>query len=281
MSATDRRDFREAIARGPILLDAAMGTRLIARGLDLAADDPCLWAVDQPEVVLEIHISDIQAGSDALRTNTFGANRGWLDRFGRGDQASEINRQAVRLARSAAGPGRFVVGSVGPTASDRPGDLSEQAEALLDEGIDALILETHRLDQAERALLVLQGIGVPIVASLFAWPDAPAEAASRLGDLGAFAIGANCLVGTAAAIDLARRIGPAFQGPLAFQPSACLPGEPAEGPSVFGDAAAELVTLGARLLGGCCGTTEAHVGALRTALDRLSCLSSLPGRPSG
>jgi methionine synthase I (cobalamin-dependent) len=258
-----------------------MGTRLIDRGLDLAVDDPCLWAVDRPEVVLELHRLDIQAGSDALLTNTFGANRGWLERFGRGGQASEINRQAVRLARSAAGPHCFVCGSIGPTASDRPGNLLAQAEALLNEGVDALILETHRPDQAEAALLALRDLGVPIVASLFAWPDAPDEAARRLGDLGAFALGANCLVGTAAAVALARRLRPVFHGPLAFQPSAGLPGQPNETPSEFAGTTAELVALGVRLLGGCCGTTEAHVGALRAALDRLIPLPSLPGRPVG
>src|SRR5215207_7751714 len=119
-----------AMARGLLVLDAAMGTRLIARGLDLSGDDPALWNLSHPEVVRELHTRDVAAGSDAVVTNTFGANRHWLARYGRAEEVAAINRRAVGLAREAAGPGRFVLGSIGPTTSEAPGAAREQAEAL-------------------------------------------------------------------------------------------------------------------------------------------------------
>ena len=267
MPATDGLGFKGALAKGPILLDAAMGTRLIVRGLDLASDDPCLWVLDRPAEVLQVHRLDIQAGADALLTDTFGANRAWLNRFGRGDQVRAINRQAVELARHAAGAGRFLIGSIGPTASDRPPDLLEQAEILLESGVDALLLETHRLDQAEAALRLLRDCRVPILASLFDWPDPVDESARRLIDLGPLAIGANCQVGMKPALELARKLRQACNHPLLIKPSAGLPGSPQQTPESFGDAVPELLSLGVRLIGGCCGTTEAHVSALRRRLD--------------
>ncbi len=263
MPATDRLGFKEVLAKGPILLDAAMGTRLIARGLDLATDDPSLWAVDRPEEVFEVHRLDIEAGADALLTDTFGANRAWLDRFGRSGEVPAINRRGVELARLAAGPDRFVIGSIGPTASDRPPALIEQAEILVESGVDALLLETHRLDQAEAALRVLRDFRTPILASLFAWPDPIDESARRLIDLGPLAIGGNCQVGMGLALELARKLRLACDTPLIIKPSAGFPGSPVETPESFGDAVPELLSLGVRLIGGCCGATEAHVSALR------------------
>jgi 5-methyltetrahydrofolate--homocysteine methyltransferase len=264
--ATDALGFREILARRPILLDAAMGTRLIARGLDLATDDPALWVVDHPDKVFQVHQLDIKAGSDALLTNTFGANRVWLDRFGRADETLRINRRAASIARLAAGPDRFVIGSIGPTASDHPPALIEQAEILVESGVDALLLETHRLDQAEAALRVLRGFQVPILASLFAWPEPVNESARRLINLGPLAIGANCQVGMGLALELARRLRLACDTPLFIKPSAGLPGSPVESPESFGDAVPELLSLGVHLIGGCCGSTEAHVSALRGRL---------------
>jgi 5-methyltetrahydrofolate--homocysteine methyltransferase len=264
--ATDRLGFREALARGPILLDAAMGTRLIARGLDLAREDPALWVLDRPEIILEIHRLDVEAGSGALLTCTFGANRGWLDRFGRGGEAPTINRQAVELARLAAGPDRYLIGSIGPTASDHPGALLEQVEGLVEAGVDALLLETHRLDQAEAALRLLRDSPAPILASLFDWPDPIEESAHRLIDAGALAIGANCQLGVGPALELARRLRETSDHPILIKPAAGLPGSPLEPPESFEAAVPEWLDLGVRLLGGCCGTTEAHVAALRAGL---------------
>ena len=96
-----------------------MGTRLMALGLDPASDDPALWNLSRPDDVLAIHRRDVAAGAGAILTNTFGANRFWLARFGRQRRRRVDQSPGVRLARRAAGPGRFVVGDIGPTAALR------------------------------------------------------------------------------------------------------------------------------------------------------------------
>lgn len=261
---TDR--FRDAIARGPLLLDAALGTRLVALGLDLGADDPCLWNLARPEEVAAIHRRDVGAGAEAVVSNTFGANRHWLARFGRGRDVAAINGRAVALAREVAGPGRFVLGSIGPTASEDPGAVREQADSLLEAGADALLFETHRAAQGERALEALgHALPVPVIVSLFLWPDPLAGAVRRLEDRGATALGVNCQLGMAAArrsAEALRRVTPL---PLLVKPSAGLPGEIPEAPESFAREVPALLALGPVLIGGCCGTTEAHVAALRAS----------------
>src|SRR5436309_3398152 len=91
-----------AVQQGPLILDAAMGTRLCARGLDLRSDDPSLWNLTHPTEVLALHRRDVSAGSQVLFTNTFGANRSWLANYGRSDAVEALNRRAVELARQAA-----------------------------------------------------------------------------------------------------------------------------------------------------------------------------------
>jgi methionine synthase I (cobalamin-dependent) len=107
----------DALLARPLVLDAAMGTRLIDRGLDLRSEDPALWNLSNPDSIGSIHRADIAAGADAVVTNTFGANRVWLARYGREADVTAINRQAVAIARDAAGPDRFLLGSIGPTAA--------------------------------------------------------------------------------------------------------------------------------------------------------------------
>ncbi len=261
MPGTDR--FRSTLARGPILLDAAMGTRLIARGLDLARQDPSAWVLDRPEEVLGLHRRDVAAGSEAVLTDTFGANRAWLARYGLGARAGAINRRAAELARLAAGPDRLVLGSIGPTASDDPSALREQAEALIESGVDALILETHRLDQALDALgHLVRSSDLPILASLYRWPDPIGEAARALAGAGAGAIGANCLPGMGPAILVARRLRDASDLPIVIKPS---PGRAS--PALFARAVPKLLDCGVGLIGGCCGTDDVHLLALRKALS--------------
>ena len=107
---------------------------MVARGLDLRSDDPSLWNLTHPDEVLDLHVRDVSAGSQALFSNTFGANRLWLARYGQAGATEEINRQAVALARKAIGPDGFVVGDIGPSAAEEPGAAAEQASVLLDAG---------------------------------------------------------------------------------------------------------------------------------------------------
>jgi 5-methyltetrahydrofolate--homocysteine methyltransferase len=262
--------LQAALTRGPIVLDAAMGTRLIALGLDLRSDDPALWNLTDPEAVAENHRRDVEAGADALLTNTFGANRAWLARSGRSGETAAINRAAVVLARTAAGADRLVIGSIGPTGADTAGAVREQAETLAEAGVDALLFETHTADQAEAALGQVSGaIALPLLVSLVAWPESPGETARRLEGLGASAIGGNCQLGMGPALRMAVALRGVCALPLIVKPSAGRPEDPPATPASFAESVPALVRLGAVLVGGCCGTTEAHVAAIRSACYHL------------
>ncbi len=245
-----------------MLLDAAMGTRLIASGLDLDDDDPCLWNLARPEPVAAIHRADVAAGAEAVFTNTFGANRSWLARFDPKASVTAINRQAVTLARLEAGPDRFVVGSIGPTAMVDPMTILEQAEALLDAGADALALETYRFEQAITALDHLKGIDHPILVGLFTWPDSIAATAHRLIDQGASVVGANCFADLDFAFRLIDELRASDDRPFWLKPSTGPP-DATLNPEDFARLAARLASAGAGLLGGCCGTSDVHLGAIR------------------
>ena len=254
-------------ARRPIVLDAGMGTRLMERGLSLDGDDPCLWNFRHPDAVSEIHALDVAAGALAVLTNTFGANRPRLDRFGRGDETRALNLRAATLAREAVGASGFVIGSIGPISGDFVGDsYREQAEALAEGGVDALVFETHEIDSAATAL---RGVGpyvnLPLIVSLWTWDAAAYHGVRRLEDLGASALGGNCTVGMGPMIEMADRLSTLTRLPLCAKPSANLPGETVSSPESFAESVPALLRSGVRFFGGCCGTTEAHVAALRAA----------------
>ncbi len=261
-----------ALARGPLLLDAAMGTRLIARGLILGDDDPALWNLARPEIVADLHRRDVGAGSDALVTNTFGANRTWLSRFGRSGAVGALNRAAVMLARSAAGPDRLVLGGLGPTAVHSPEAYREQAEILADAGVDAFFLETHDANAALLGLNLLRDVAseLPRLVGLFQSDPLPPGLAPRLVDAGATALGGNCQAGMGAALALIEAPRKETGVPLLAKPSGGLPGGPVASPESFAAAVPALLAAGVCLFGGCCGTTEAHVAALRVALDAVA-----------
>lgn len=260
--------WADALARACVLLDSAHGTRLIARGLDLEDDDPALWVLDRPDEVARLHALDIEAGAEALLTDTFGANRSWLARYGRSADVLALNRQAVALAREAAGPDRLVIGSIGPTAWDDPEAGIEQADALIQAGADAIALETYLSGKAVIRLPRLRAsvpAGFPIVVSLYQWPDPPEILARYLGLLGASALGVNCVPGMSAAAEMVMQIGRAVNLPVWIKPNPAGPGEP---PEDFAGQTGRLLDRGGPMfLGGCCGTTEAHIAALRRAID--------------
>jgi methionine synthase I (cobalamin-dependent) len=260
----------DAIHEGPLVLDAGMGTRLVDRGLDLRRDDPCLWNLDEPEQVLDIHRRDADAGSRVLFTNTFGANRARLGRLGRGGHVVTINRMAVEVARRASGPEGFVAGDIGPTCALEPGAAREQARILVESGVDALVLETFELESALAALGELGTMGVnprpPLIVGLWRWPDAVEDAARRLVEAGADIIGLNCRPAMSQATSLLRRFANAVACPLLVKPGVDTR-DPAGGstPAAFAAAVPGLLEHNVRLIGGCCGTTEAHIAALASA----------------
>jgi hypothetical protein len=170
---------------------------------------------------------------------------------------------AVIKATAVNNDGSSKVGYLAPSVEGQAACISE---ALAVADVDALLFETHTLALAERALAEVGGtVPLPMLVCLHDWPNSPAEPARRLADLGAAALGANCQLSMAPALRLAEALHRATDLPLIFKPGAGLPGEPPASPESFARAVSRLVTLGARLLGGCCGTTEAHVAALRSA----------------
>ncbi len=248
--------FAAALRAGPLVLDAAIGTRLIAQGLDLRDDDPAFWNLTHPEEVARCHELDRHAGADIVLTNTFGANRVWLGRWNRAAEFAEINRAAVTLARSS---GAMVLGSIGPTAwnSSDPSALLAQAEVLLEAGVDGLILETFTGVNAIEAVASLRSItSGPIIASVFD----PGDYGAQLADAGADVVGVNC----AHPVDAARMLMELdAQLPLLWKPSAALPERYALTPSEFAAPVSDLIRHGVRLLGGCCGATSDHIAAIR------------------
>ncbi|MHB1557494.1 MAG: homocysteine S-methyltransferase family protein [Isosphaeraceae bacterium] len=276
--------FLDRLRQGPIVLDAGMGTRLVARGLNLGRDDPCLWNLDRPDEVLAIHRLDRAAGAVGLVTNTFGANRVWLSRYRRAGDAGAINRAAVDLARQAAGPDGIVLGDSGPTSADQLGAAGEQAAWLRDAGVDAILLETFCLEPALAAMAeVRAALGedlLPIVVGLWQWPDAIEDAARRLVDAGAAAIGVNCRPSLVDLPSLLRRLAAAVPCPLLAKPGV----DPGDGeadstPTAFAAAVPGLLDLNVRLIGGCCGTTDEHIAALAAACSAFppASNSSRPG----
>ncbi len=251
-----------------------MGTRLIARGLVIGEDDSSLWNLSHPEFVLAIHESDIAAGADVLLTNTFGANASWLARFGRAGDVAAINRRAAGLARDAAGPDRFVLGSIGPTAGWSEQSYCSQAETLAEAGVDALFLETHTPDEALAGLAQLRPrFSLPIFVGLIT--TVSDHEARTLIDRGADALGLNCCHPAEVrawveglALNSPERGDSCSMIPLLSEPYASDPEGREIPPDEFAATIPGLLLRGVRLFGGCCGATEAHVAAMRSALDR-------------
>lgn len=251
---------------GPLfLLDAAMGTRLIARGLDLTTDDPSLWCLDRPEVVAEIHRLDVLAGADAVTTNTFGANRYWLSRYERTEDVEAINRKAVALAREAAGDDRLVLGCLGPTAAGTEHE-AEQARVLHSAGVDALVLETNLsttpIGDRLRSLSAI--VDLPLIVTFALINDDNPLPAFDFDpqEVRLWAVGWNCIP-PERAVMLPGQLRTPVGVPLILRPS---------GGGWAGEVP-RLIDHGVRLFGGCCGTTEADVAELSKAL--------LPFRPPG
>jgi methionine synthase I (cobalamin-dependent)/5,10-methylenetetrahydrofolate reductase len=289
--------FTRRLAEGPLLLDGATGTALYARGAPL---EGCFDALNlaEPALVQSIHADYIAAGADAVETNTFGANRFKLAVHGLAGRVHEINRRGARLARDvreSAGRDVLVLGSIGPlgkylaplgsvTPEEAQAAFREQAEALLEGGVDAFVVETFA-DLAEIALAVraIRAVtDLPIVAQAVFTDEAltftgltPGEVARTLRALGVEAIGANCSVGSSTLHEVLEQMVPEAGGlPLSIQPNAGLPGRAGErviylsSPQYMADYAGRMVEAGARLVGGCCGTTPQHIAAMRQVLDR-------------
>jgi 5-methyltetrahydrofolate--homocysteine methyltransferase len=271
---------------GPSLLDAAMGTALQAVGLPPDAL-PEAWLLDRPAAVEAVHRSHATAGAAVLLTCTFNLAGPRLEQAGLGERVEELAAAAIRLARSAA-PRALVAGAVGPTALAGPGkspaaeELSERYRrafgALAAAGADLLWSETqYDLGEARLALAAARAAGLPAAATMsfavrvrvLVCPDGtPAEDCLRaLAGDGALAVGVNCVAPGPWLAALVERAAPTLGVPLALKPNAGPPGRELQ-PVAFATALAPAAGAGAVVLGGCCGTTAAHLLALRGLLPR-------------
>jgi 5-methyltetrahydrofolate--homocysteine methyltransferase len=288
-------DLPKLLSRRTVLFDGANGTRMIAGAPD-PASAPEILNITRPEVVEEIHRSYVEAGSDILTTNTFGANRMRLADAGLEDKVEEINRLGVLLAKKASGGKALIAGNIGPVGEplapfgdagveDAKDAFREQARILALEGVDLIIIETmYNLAEAEAALAAARGAftGPVIVSMTFRSTfegyftlagNSVEQAVARLADSGADVLGANCTLDAALMVGLIAEFAgltdlPIIGEPCAGQPRASGSGLVyPQGPEDFAENIIRMVAQGADLVGGCCGTDESYIRAVRRRLE--------------
>jgi 5-methyltetrahydrofolate--homocysteine methyltransferase len=296
-----RTNLKERIKRRPLLLDGAMGTQLIARGIQAGTCNEYL-NVESADIISDIHHAYLQAGSDAIITNTFGGNKYALSRHGFAGEIARINKAGAKLARRAAWKEKYVLGDIGPSGDFleplgalKPDELRDafaaQAEALSEGGVDGFIIETMTdLDEAVIAVEAVKSIpgGLPVLVSM-AFDRAGdnfktmmgvsvKDAVSKIVPLNVDAIGFNC--GTMSLddyVELTRRFITAVRElsedtAICAEPNAGRP-ELVEGKAVykvspedFARMAEIIHSAGASIIGGCCGTGPEHIQAIAKRL---------------
>jgi homocysteine S-methyltransferase len=272
-----------------------MGTLLFSHGVPQRA---CLdeLVLTRAELVSAIHREYIEAGADAIETNSFGANRFRLADYGLEKLAGKLNRRAAQLAREAretSGREALVAGSIGPLGpGNRPtgphpgiarAAFREQVEGLLEGGVDFFVFETF--ERVDSLLLAVEearrACDLPVVAQMTFSEDmrgfdgaTPEMAAAALTDAGVDALGVNCGAGPLVCLEALERTGPPAAGVArSIVPNAGLPRRVegqfvySAGPEYFGEMVPRMLAAGARILGGCCGTTPLHTKAMRAAID--------------
>ena len=283
--------FEERLASGPVVVgDGGMGVLVTSAVPRLRCPEEA--NLKAPESVVTLHTSFIRAGADLIETNTFGANRRKLAGLYLDDELERINSAGVKLAREArevSGREVFIAGSIGPLGDlavppeQRATIFAEQATILDGRGVDLFMIETfYVLDELETAIEAVRSVSsLPIVATLTFDEGAEtlagvtaAEAAERLRPLNLAAIGANHGAGLHAALAALEAMGSDGGPPLAVLPNvglASLSGGrviyPHATPEYFAEFAAHAQQLGARLIGGCCGTTPLEIAAIASAVE--------------
>jgi 5-methyltetrahydrofolate--homocysteine methyltransferase len=284
-----------------LLADGAMGTQLQLAGLEPGACGEA-WNVDAPHKVEAIQRAYVEAGSDCLITNTFGASRIMLERHDEGDRVTAINRRGAEIAQLALGQrGGFVLGDIGPfgglmvpygeVEAEQVADaFAEQAEALVAGGVDAIIIETQTaLEELALAVAAARDAGAPCIIGSLAFDRlrdgsgvrtmmgvSPEKAAEEMAGMGVDVLGLNCGTGIdmAVAADTVTRYRSSCDLPVMAQPNAGQP-ELIDMKVVYRQPPKEMATgmeavlaAGARIVGGCCGSTPEHIRHLRRLLDK-------------
>jgi methionine synthase / methylenetetrahydrofolate reductase(NADPH) len=295
----DASGLRSLLRERPMVADGGMGSLIYQTlGYPRAL---CIehTPLTHAETVLQIHLAYIAAGAELVQAHSYGANRIRLAPYGLQDKVGAINGQAVKLAREAkeiAGKEVLIAGSIGPIELlGYPNEtlqaealqlireaVQEQARALEGRGIDLFILETFSsLAELSATIDAVRSLStLPIIAQMTFAEDGRTltgvtaqEAATRLCALGVDVIGMNCSIGPLTALDILRTLSPVVDVPLAIQPNAGFPKRvggrivyPLASPELFREFAREAIALGARLIGGCCGTTPQHIAAVAGVL---------------
>jgi homocysteine S-methyltransferase len=284
-------NFLEALQTRVLLADGGTGTVLSKLGVTNRPYD--LANLDAPELVAQVHREYLIAGADIIETNTYQATS---LRLPEGTRAYEVNRRGGEIATAVVKqfPGRFVFGSIGPSGktvepygqlplSTLREAISEQVQGLLDGGVNGFILETFiHMHELEAVIQCVRAVtDLPIIASKAFIEDGealaeglPAKFAESLSQLGVDVIGANCVVGPQRMLDIVRQLVEVTDVPIFAMPTPGLP-QLVKGqvtydthPDYFAKATIRLVEEGARMIGGCCGTTPDHIAAIRSLLDQ-------------
>ncbi len=285
-------DLASRLKQRPMLCDGAMGTLLYAKGIFI---NRCYDELNlaMPDLIRDIHHDYFQAGAEIVETNTFGANSFRLARHGCAEKTREINIAGVKLAREAAKSfGGLVAGSIGPLGvrieplgkialDEAHAAFLEQISALVEAGVDLLILETFGyLDEIRQAIRAARDVqaDIPVVAQVTIDEDgncldgaSPETFGAKLADWGADVIGCNCSVGPGAMLSAIERVRQVTDGiPLSAQPNAGMP-RAVEGrniylcsPEYMANYVPQFIAAGVRLIGGCCGTTPDHIKFMKS-----------------
>jgi methionine synthase / methylenetetrahydrofolate reductase(NADPH) len=286
-------DFLTRLKQSPVLCDGATGTLLYAKGIFI---NRCYdeLNVSQPDLIRELHHQYMQAGAEIIETNTFGGNSFRLARHSMENRVRDINLAGVTLAKEAAKSfDVWVAGSVGPLGvrieplgktsfEEARGAFREQIAALVEGGVDLLMLETFGyVEELHQAILAARDVNpkIPVVAHVTIDEDGncldgstPESFTPRIESWGVDVIGCNCSVGPVAMLDVIERVRALTSLPLAAQPNAGMP-RSVEGrniylcsPEYMASYARKFVAAGVRLVGGCCGTTPEHIRVMKSAL---------------
>ena len=287
--------IKSLIDSGPVVTDGSWGTQMQKRGLK-RGECPDSWNLSHPERVLEVAQQYVDAGSRIILTNTFGGSRPALEKYKLGQKAVEINATGVEISKKAAGGSACVFASIGPTGlmlvtretteEELQGAFEEQAATQAQAGADGIIIETMiDVVEARIAATAAKQTGLPVIVSMVydsgvnkdrtMMGNSPEDVIAELADTGIDGIGANCGQGINAFLPICTRLRQGTDLPIWIKPNAGLP-EIVDDQTVFRTTAREfvqhipgLINAGANFIGGCCGTNQKFVAAIRETVDNL------------